>query len=70
MHIIIGLIIAFVLVALFVRRNWATRRCRWRADATGNDKTGRKYRCMACGAVAYTDHAGPPRHCELARHGL
>ncbi len=65
MHIVIGLVIAFLLVLLFARRNHATRQCRWRADKTGDRDGLRKYRCMACGAEGFADKPGPPRYCKL-----
>ncbi|WP_299674070.1 hypothetical protein [uncultured Roseobacter sp.] len=64
MHIVIGLIIAFVLVAFFARRNRGTRRCRWREDRTGNRGALRKYKCAACGAEAFTATKGPPDSCK------
>jgi len=64
MHIVIGLIVAFVIVAIFARRNKLTRKCRWRADRTGDRGELRKYRCAACGAEAFTATDGPPRDCK------
>ncbi len=45
MHIVIGLVIAFIIVAIVARRNRDTRRCRWRADRTGDRGALRKYKC-------------------------
>lgn len=64
MHIVIGLLIAFVIVAFFARRNKATRKCRWRADKTGDRGALRKYHCAACGAESFTAKPGPPRECK------
>nr|WP_298837617.1 hypothetical protein [uncultured Roseobacter sp.] len=64
MHIVIGLIIAFVVVAIFARRNRATRRCRWREDRTGDRGALKKYRCAACGATGFSATGGPPRDCK------
>lgn len=64
MHIVIGLIVAFVVVALFARSNKHTRRCRWRQDRSGDRGSLRKYRCAACGAEAFTAAKGPPRDCK------
>ncbi|WP_299403479.1 hypothetical protein [uncultured Roseobacter sp.] len=64
MHIVIGLIVAFIVVALYARRNRATRRCRWREDRTGDRGNLRKYKCATCGAEAYTAQKGPPRDCK------
>lgn len=64
MPIVIGLIIAFVIVAIYARRNRSVRHCRWRADRTGDRGSLRKYRCMACGAEAFTAKDGPPCECK------
>jgi hypothetical protein len=64
MHILFGLLVAFVLVALYARRNRATRQCRWREDRTGDRGKLRKYRCAACGAEGYSATGGPPRDCK------
>jgi hypothetical protein len=64
MHIVIGLLIAFVVVAIVARRNRATRKCRWREDRAGNRGALRKYRCAACGAEAFTSTPGAPKDCK------
>ncbi|WP_366869474.1 hypothetical protein [uncultured Roseobacter sp.] len=64
MHIVVGLIIAFVVVAIFARRNRGTRRCRWREDRNGDRGSLRKYKCSACGAEAFTASKGPPDTCK------
>ncbi|WP_295313142.1 hypothetical protein [Roseobacter sp.] len=64
MHIVIGLIIAFIIVAIFARRKRGTRLCRWRADRNGDRGSLRKYRCAACGAEAFTASDGPPQGCK------
>lgn len=64
MPILLAMIVAFVIVVIFNRRNVATRRCRWRADATGNRGALRKYHCIACGAEAFTSTKGPPNDCK------
>lgn len=64
MHIIIGLLIAFVIVAFFARRNRATRNCRWREDHSGDRGGLRKYKCAACGAETFTSAKTPPRECK------
>lgn len=63
MHIVIGLVIAFVIVLIYQRRNRATRLCRWRADHTGDAGTQFKHKCAACGAETYTDTKDPPTIC-------
>jgi hypothetical protein len=64
MHIIVGLIIAFIVVAIFARRNSSVRNCRWRADRSGDRDGLHKYRCMACGAQAFCETDDPPRVCK------
>ena len=63
MHIVIGLLIAFVLVMLYARKNRAPRLCRWRSDHTGDHDALFKYKCAACGAVTYTGTKDPPNIC-------
>jgi hypothetical protein len=65
MHIIIGLVVAFVVVAVFARHNKATRGCRWREDRTGDRGALRKYKCAACGAEAFTSTKGSPKDCRV-----
>lgn len=58
---IVGLVAAFILVAVFSNR--ATRQCRWRARrGSGGDKT-HEFKCMACGAETVTRDGKPPRTC-------
>jgi len=64
MLVVLGFIIAFVIVAIYARKNKATRACRWRQDSTGDKGRLRKYRCAACGAEAYTASDGPPQDCK------
>jgi hypothetical protein len=64
MLVVIGLVIAFVLVAIYARRNRGLRRCRWREDRTGDRGSLRKYKCAACGAEAFTAEKGTPRRCH------
>lgn len=61
MIIIAGLIIAFVLIVIFSNR--ATRQCRWREARSGDRDGQRRFRCMACGAEAFTSDGKPPLHC-------
>jgi len=63
MIIIAGLIIAFILVLVFSNR--ATRNCRWRAARAGDRDGQHLFRCMACGAEAFTKDAKPPLHCRI-----
>ena len=63
MIIIVGLIIAFVLVVIFSNR--ATRNCRWREARSGDHDGQRLFRCMACGAEAFTKDGKPPLHCKV-----
>jgi len=64
MHILLGLLVAFVLVVLFSRRFGETKRCRWRADRSGDRGALRKYQCATCGAEAFTSTDGPPQACK------
>ena len=64
MLILAGVLIAFILVALYTRRHRATRNCRWRKDATGDNGNLRMYRCVTCGAEAFTANPGPPDTCK------
>jgi len=61
MHILIGLILAFILLALF--RNRKTRRCRWRRERSGDTHDGFMFKCMMCGAQTYVDTQTPPNFC-------
>ena len=64
MLIVIGLFIAFIIVAIVARRTRETRRCRWRADRAGDRGVLRKYKCAYCGAEAFTATEGPPQDCK------
>jgi hypothetical protein len=59
--IVLGLILAFILILIFSNRR--TRACRWREDRRGDRDGQRKYRCMACGAEAFTSNGKPPLDC-------
>ncbi|MDC0739040.1 hypothetical protein N6L24_12190 [Cognatishimia sp. SS12] len=61
MHILIGLVLAFVLIAIFSNRK--TRGCRWRADRRRNGAAGDFYMCVACGAEVFTTDGAPPKIC-------
>ncbi|MEQ6250120.1 hypothetical protein ABMC89_14595 [Sulfitobacter sp. HNIBRBA3233] len=63
MIIIFG-IIAVVVVAWYAWRYRDVRNCRWRAERSGDKGSLRKYRCIACGAEAFTATKGPPRDCR------
>jgi len=67
MAVVIGLVIAFVLVAVFAGRG--TRACRWRALRRGADGAIAKYRCAACGAEVVTSDGRTPRRCFRDRPG-
>lgn len=64
MVVIVGLIIAFVLIAIFARRGM--RGCRWRMDRARDRDGMRFYRCAACGAEDWTD-GDAPRRCMAHR---
>jgi hypothetical protein len=67
MHIILGLIIAFVIVAIVARRNRGTRQCRWRADRRDDSGALSRYRCAFCGAETFTSDGKPPKECHRDR---
>ncbi len=58
MLVIIGLIVAFVLIAVFSNR--ATRQCRWREYRRGETAT---WTCVHCGAETVGTPGKPPRTC-------
>lgn len=64
MHILLGLLIAFVIVVIMTRSRRATRACRWREERSGNRGSLRKYQCMACGAEVYCAAKGDPDMCR------
>jgi hypothetical protein len=58
MLVVIGLIVAFVLVAVFSNRR--TRLCRWRERRGPDDST---WTCVHCGATARGRRGEPPTLC-------
>ncbi|NDI06463.1 MAG: hypothetical protein EBY58_09395 [Rhodobacteraceae bacterium] len=56
-----GLILAFVLLAIF--RNRRTRICRWRRDRSGDNHAGFMFKCMMCGAETRMLRETPPNFC-------
>ncbi|MFU8881402.1 MAG: hypothetical protein ACNA7Q_03470 [Rhodobacterales bacterium] len=65
MLVIVGLFVAFVLVAIFAQRG--TRGCRWRMDKR-RDRDGLRYfRCAACGAEALVTKGKTPQDCRAKR---
>ena len=65
MIIVFGLLVAFLLIVLFANRR--TRNCRWREDRSGEVSDQSKFRCAACGAVAFTSDGKPPLDCRASR---
>lgn len=61
MHILIGLLLAFVLIAIFSNRK--TRGCRWRLDRARNENGQQFHICMACGAQCFTKDSTAPKTC-------
>jgi len=61
---LLALPIVVGVVAYLAWRNRGIRSCRWRADSTGDKGTLRMYRCVACGAEAFTAAKGPPKTCK------
>ncbi len=59
MFVVIGLIIAFVLVAVFSNR--ATRACRWREYPGAGES---RWVCVNCGAEVTGARGNPPASCH------
>jgi len=59
MLVVVGLIIAFVMIAVFSNR--ATRACRWR-EYPGEDDS--RWTCVHCGAETRGPRGAPPRRCH------
>ncbi|MGY9046813.1 hypothetical protein P775_05485 [Puniceibacterium antarcticum] len=55
---VVGLILAFVLVAIFSNRK--TRLCRWRENRSDGQAS---YTCVYCGAVTSGPVGQPPKVC-------
>lgn len=68
MPLLIALIIAFVVVAIYARRNAGTRSCRWREDRAGSKGALIKYNCVTCGAEAFRS-TGTPDRCMSGQGG-
>lgn len=58
MHILIGLIIAFIVVALLSNRK--TRHCRWREY---RQEMGSRWRCVHCGHEIMGAQGQTPKRC-------
>ncbi len=58
MLVVLGLIIAFVLIAVFSNRS--TRQCRWREF---RHETGSRWSCVQCGAVVEGKRGETPTEC-------
>jgi hypothetical protein len=67
MLIPLGLLIAFIVVALVTLRRRTTRTCRWRAERTGDADGKYFYRCAACGAEAWQAKDRAPNFCGWRR---
>jgi hypothetical protein len=65
MLIPLGLVIAFVLIAIFARRGM--RSCRWRMDRTGDQGGMSCFRCAACGAEVLVPRGQTPQDCRNPR---
>ncbi|RMD93670.1 MAG: hypothetical protein D6811_04420 [Alphaproteobacteria bacterium] len=61
--VLIGLVIAFVMVAIWGSRG--RRDCRWRLDRSRAEPGRDFYRCAACGAERQVPKGRPPRRCAL-----
>lgn len=71
MPLLFVFIIVVVIVAIYARRNAATRNCRWRQDRAGSKGALMKYNCVTCGVEAFRAN-GKPDRClsKLNRPGL
>ena len=58
MLVVVGLIVAFILIAVFSNR--ATRQCRWRERRSGETS---QWTCIQCGASVEGKPGEPPRTC-------
>lgn len=58
MHVVVGLGIVLLLMAIFANRK--TRSCRWREDRRTKPVT---WRCAFCGAQTTGTAGNPPRTC-------
>ncbi len=59
MFVVIGLIVAFILIAVFSNR--ATRYCRWRER---RGQSGSTWTCIHCGAQVQGTQGQPPTDCH------
>ncbi len=64
MIVIVGLIVAFVLIAVFSNR--ATRNCRWREYPAPVEST---WRCVQCGAETTAPRGKAPKVCLRDQNG-
>ncbi|THD76321.1 hypothetical protein E7681_00320 [Thalassobius vesicularis] len=62
MHILIGLIVAFLLVLLLTNRK--TRNCRWRANRRADTDGRAAWHCVTCGAQSFTTDGKAPQTCH------
>ena len=67
MIVVVGLIIAFVLVAIYSRRE--TRVCRWREHRESGCDLRTRWRCAACGAEVVTPDGKAPKVCHARTPG-
>ena len=58
MFVVVGLIVAFILIAVFSNR--APRACRWREYPGGDDS---RWFCVTCGAETRGAKGKPPQTC-------
>jgi hypothetical protein len=65
MLIPIGLVLAFVLIAIFARRGMQL--CRWRMDRTRDQGGLQFFRCAACGAEVLVPMGKTPQDCRDPR---
>ncbi len=61
MLVIVGLFVAFVVVAIFAKQG--TRGCRWRRDKTRDRDGLHFFRCAACAEEALASRGKTPQTC-------
>ena len=68
MLVIVGLVIAFVLVAIYAKPK--IRACRWREDRTVSMPGQTAFHCVGCGARTFTSNGKPPLDCLKDRSAM
>lgn len=64
MLVVVGLVVAFVLVAWVHWRRGPAVKCRWRADRRRDARGMAFWHCAFCGAETFTGGGKPPILCQ------